>query len=98
MKNAFMTSTSRALVELRAAQVRHGRMRSRADAKLDAAKVRHAAEIAAAAGIEADAWQVLLAIPGVSIATASALLDVSQTSVSRWANRTSKPTSRGGLS
>ena len=98
MKNAFMTSTSRALVELRAAQVKHARMRSRADAKLEAAKARHSAEVAAAAGIEADAWQALLAIPGVSIATASALLDVSETSIARWANRTVNPTTRGGMS
>ena len=90
MKNAFMTSTSRALVELRAAQVKHARMRSRADAKLEAAKARHSAEVTAAAGIEADAWQVLLAIPGVSVATAAALLDVSETSISRRSARIGK--------
>ncbi len=98
MKNAFMTSATRALAELRAAQVRHGRIRGRADEKLEAAKARHAAEVAAAANIEADAWQVLLSIPGVSVATAAALLDVSESSIGRWANRTSKPTTRGGLS
>jgi len=73
-------------------------MRSRADTKLEAAKVRHSAEVTSAAGIEADAWQVLLAIPGVSAATAAALLDVSETSIGRWANRIGKPNVRGGMS
>jgi len=67
-------------------------MRGRADAKLEAAKVRHSADVTAAAGIEANAWQVLLAIPGVSVATAAALLDVSETSISRWAARIGKAT------
>lgn len=90
MKNAFMASTSRALVELRAAQVKHARMRSRADTKLEAANARHSAEVTAAAGIEADAWQGLLAIPGVSVATAAAQLDVSESSIGRWAARIGK--------
>ena len=98
MTNAFMTSTRQALVKLRAAQVKHSRMRNRADANLEAAKARHSAEVTAAAGIEAEAWQVLLAIPGVSVATAAALLDVSETSIGRWANRTGKPTTHGDLS
>lgn len=92
MKNTFMTTTKSALVDLTAAQARHARLRSRADRRLEAAKARHFQEVMAAAQIEADAWQMLLAIPGVSIATAAAMLQVSESTVSRWVARGSRPT------
>lgn len=95
MNNTSMSTTRRALLDLRAAQTKHARLRGRADARLEAAKARHAAEIAAAADIEQEAWRALLAIPGVSIDTAAALVDVSETTVNRWASRGGKQNSTG---
>lgn len=95
MSNTFMTTTRRALLDLRAAQNQHARLRGRADARLETAKTRHAAETAAAADIEQEAWRALLAFPGVSLDTAAALVDVSETTVYRWASRGGKQNSPG---
>ena len=92
MQNVFMASTKRALVCLRTAQARHARLRDRADRRLEAARTKHATEVAAAAQIEADAWRVLLAVPGVSVGTAAALVQVSESTVTRWAGRTGSTT------
>ena len=90
MTNAFMTSTKQALLDLRVAQAKHSRLKVRADRRLEVARVRHASETAEAAFIEVEAWQLLLSIPGVSVATAAAMLQVSETSISRWAARIRK--------
>lgn len=85
MRNTFMGSAREALVSLLAAQAKHERLKARADRRLEAAKAVHAAEIVRAARLEADAWHALLAVPGVTTATAAALLEVSEATVVKWA-------------
>lgn len=92
MRNVFMASTRQALVCLRTAQARHARLRGAADRRLEAARAKHATEVAAAAHIEAEAWRSLLRVPGVSVGTAAALLQVSESTVTRWTARTGKAT------
>jgi len=87
MGNAFITTVKASISELHAAQAKHSRLKSRADARLARARSRHEAEVAAALRVEADAWRSLLSIPGVTPATVAALLEVHETTVARWAAR-----------
>ena len=87
MKNEFMIATRRALYQLRNAQDLHERLRARADSRLKAAQERHAADVARAEMVEAQGWFELLGVPGVTIPTAAALLQVSDSTVSRWVAR-----------
>jgi DNA-directed RNA polymerase specialized sigma24 family protein len=87
MKNDFMIATRRALYQLRHAQDLHEGQLARAENRLNAAQLRHAAEVARAEMVEAQGWFELLGIPGVTIPTAAALMQVSETTVSRWVAR-----------
>jgi hypothetical protein len=87
MSNPFITTVKASIAELQAAQAKHDRLKSRADARLAVARSRHEAEIDAAVRVEADAWRSLLSIPGVTPATVAALLQVHETTVARWAAR-----------
>ncbi len=87
MSNAFMARAASALRGLKVAQGRHTRLRARADIRLKAAQVRHESEIEAAANVEAVAWQLLLAVPGMTVTTAAALCETSDATVHRWAAR-----------
>jgi DNA-binding transcriptional regulator YiaG len=93
--NPFITSVKTAVVDLRAAQTKHARLQARADARLAVARDRHQAESAAATRVEAEAWRALLSIPGVTASTVAAILQVHETTVTRWAARASRPSSTG---
>jgi len=106
MKNEFMTSTKKAVVQLRNLQHAHSRIKDRADARLRVAQDRHALEISRAEKLELDGWQQLMAIPGMTPATAAAILEMSESTVSRWVARIAKSPAasieprapRGGMS
>lgn len=72
MKNEFMTSTKKAVVQLRNLQQAHTRIKERADTRLRIAQDRHALELSRAEKLEAEGWQQLMAIPGMTITTAAA--------------------------
>jgi hypothetical protein len=95
MSNLFIAKTTRALRSLKTAQRQHARLKAKADQRLRTARARHLEELEAAAAIEACAWRNLLAVPGVSAATAAALCDTSEAVVHRWISRT-RPRSGAG--
>jgi hypothetical protein len=90
MKNEFMNSTKKAVVHLRNLQRRHTKIKDRADARLLIAQNRHAFDLARAEKVELQGWQQLMEIPGMTHATAAAVLDVSESTVSRWIGRLPK--------
>lgn len=87
MRNEFMAATRRAMQQLRMAQSSHARIRDRADRRLRVAQQRHVEDVARAEMVEARGWVELLGVPGVTIPTAAALLQVSDATVSRWVAR-----------
>ena len=95
MSNLFIAESTRALRALKTAQRQHARLKAKADQRLQAARARHLEELEAAAAIEAHAWRNLLAVPGVSAATAAALCDTSEAAVHRWIAR-NRPRSGAG--
>jgi uncharacterized membrane protein YqiK len=93
--NPFITTVKVAVADLHAAQAKHARLQARADARLAVARARHQAETAEAVRVEAEAWRALLAIPGVTASTVAAILQVHETTVTRWVGRASRPSSTG---
>ncbi|MCF8543164.1 MAG: helix-turn-helix domain-containing protein [Candidatus Nanopelagicales bacterium] len=87
MTNEFMAAARRARVRVRSAQQRHEKWRARADRRFAAAQALHASVVARAEMTEAKAWMELLSVPGVTIPTAAALMEVSESTVSRWVAR-----------
>lgn len=87
MANPFLTASTQAMRALQVAQTRHSRLKAKADLRLEIAERRHAADVEAAASVEAAAWQTLLAVPGMTITTAAALCSTSESTVNRWASR-----------
>ncbi|MGB2790413.1 MAG: hypothetical protein WBC13_13975 [Dokdonella sp.] len=87
MTNPFLTSSTHALRALDRAQVRHARLKAKADRRLEVAQARHAAELDRAAAVEAAAWHALLAVPGMTITTAAVLTSTSESTVNRWTSR-----------
>lgn len=87
MKNEFMIAMREAMYRLDSAQRWHVAHRARLDRKLQAAQERHAAEVSKLEMGEAESWVALLAVPGVTIPTAAALMQVSESTVSRWVAR-----------
>jgi hypothetical protein len=87
MRNEFMTAARQAMHRLRSVQTSQERIRAKADARLSGAQERHAAEVGRAELLEASGWMALLAVPGVTVPTAAALMGVSESTVSRWVAR-----------
>lgn len=91
--NDYLAATRDAARRLKACRGRHAHWRARAERKLAAAKDRHEVELAKARTIEADAWRELLALPGMTPATAAIVTGVDRAEVTRWAralNNTSR--------
>ena len=87
MRNEFMAAARQAMRQLRSAQSSHARIRERADSRLREAQQRHAEDVARAEMVEAQGWVELLSVPGLTIPTAAALMQVSEATVSRWVSR-----------
>ena len=62
-------------------------MKDRADVRLQVAQDQHARDLARAEQVELEGWQRLMEIPGMTPATAAAVLDVNESTVSRWLGR-----------
>ena len=90
MKSPFFLEAKEALRTYLAAKRRYQRIKARAEKRLELAKAEHAASVAAAEQVEVDAWAALLDVPGMSVPTVAVLLQVDETTVSRWAARVVK--------
>lgn len=82
--NDYLAATRDAVRKLTASRGRHAHWRARAERKLAAAKDRHDVELAKAQTIEAEAWRELLALPGMTPATAAAVTEIDRAEVARW--------------
>lgn len=82
--NDYLAATRDAVRKLTASRGRHAHWRARAERKLAAAKDRHDVELTKAQTIEADAWRELLALPGMTPATAAAVTEIDRAEVARW--------------
>jgi hypothetical protein len=91
MKSSFFPQAKVAVSKVHAAQARNQRLKARADRRLEVAIGLHAQQVETAEQVEAAAWGALLAVPGVTVSTAAVMLQVSETTVSRWAGRVGKP-------
>lgn len=91
MKSSFFPQAKIAVRKVHAAQARNQRLKARADHRLEVATGLHAQQIETAEQVEAAAWAALLAVPGVTVSTAAVMLQVSETTVTRWASRIGKP-------
>lgn len=87
----FLTASAGAARRLQAAQVRHARLKSQADARLAFAQGRHRDDSRAAAAVEARAWMDLLAIPGMTVASASQITHASPAVVRGWISIATRP-------
>lgn len=87
MSNEFLTASMDAAGQLQVAQRRHEALRAKADRRLAVAQQRHVADLHTAAAVEAAGWQVLMAVPGMTIATAARIGGTSESTVSRWLAR-----------
>ncbi|MDI1289176.1 MAG: hypothetical protein PSX37_04385 [bacterium] len=84
MGNEFLTASAEAASRLQIAQRKHANLRARADRRLEDAQLRHRAETADAASVEAAGWQALLAVPGMTVSTAARIGGTSESTVGRW--------------
>lgn len=87
----FLTASAGAARRLQAAQARHARLKSQADARLAFAQGRHRDDARAAAAVEAQAWMDLLSIPGMTVASASQITHTSPAVVRRWISIATRP-------
>ena len=88
MTTDFLAASAEAKKNLRSAQARHARARAQADQRRDRALDRHRAEAEAAASIEASAWRELMAVPGMTVATAGRITQTPPSTVRRWLSST----------
>jgi hypothetical protein len=89
MTTDFLAASAEAKKNLHSAQARHARARAQADQRRDSALDRHRAEAEAAAGIEASAWRELMAVPGMTVATAGRITQTPPSTVRRWLSTSS---------
>lgn len=83
-KNDFLAASSVAAVGLASAQGKRVTLEARADERLARAQQRHGVDLAEARRVEADAWRRLMAIPGMTAATAAQIGGTTAIKVSRW--------------
>lgn len=93
MGNEFLATTTRAAKALAAAQTKRAGLEAKADEHLAKAQQRHDLELADARQVEADAWKHLMAIPGMTAATAAQIGGTTSIKVSRWVSDRSESTS-----
>jgi hypothetical protein len=87
MGNEFLTESAAAARALEAARREHARLKERADARLAAAKDRHAHDLEQAALVEAEGWAKLMEVTGMTVATAAVIGGTSEARASRWISR-----------
>jgi hypothetical protein len=80
----FLTASTHAAKDLSSAQGKRAALERKAAARLATAQDRFDAEMAEARDIEAAAWKRLMAVPGMTAATAAQIGGISAIKVSRW--------------
>jgi len=89
-----LAATRSATRGLAVGRSRHALWRKRSEAKFSQAKARHEVELIKASAFEAEAWRTLLAIPGMTVGTASVMTGINQGEVARWARKINETGSR----
>lgn len=84
MGNEFLTASMDAAKDLEAAQARHAQLVDKADQRFEAARARRDLDVAAARRVESEAWRRLMAVPGMTAATAGRIGNTSTIKVGRW--------------
>ena len=84
MTTDFLTSMAAAAKDLTAAQAKRAAMLAKAADRLATAKSRFDGDVDEARLVEAEAWQRLMAVPGMTAATAAQLGGTTAIKVSRW--------------
>lgn len=90
MTSPFFPEAKSAMAKVLLAQERSQRLKARAARRLEGARHVHAEQVAAAEEIEAAAWADLFTVPGMTVPTAAAMLQVDEASVAGWASRSGK--------
>lgn len=87
MANDFLTASAAAASDLETARRQHAKLKARADARLVAAKARHASDLEEAAMTEAAAWARLADVAGMTVGTAARIGGTSEPTAARWIKR-----------
>lgn len=82
--NDFLAASTVAAKDLAAAQVKRTVLEGRANERLALARQRHSVDLSDARRVEADAWKRLMAVPGMTAATAAQIGGTTAIKVSRW--------------
>lgn len=82
--NEFLTASVDAAKDLQSAQARHAQLVHKADQRYEAARSRRDLEVMSARRVEAESWKRLMAIPGMTAATAGRIGNTSATKVNQW--------------
>jgi hypothetical protein len=83
-KNDFLSASTVAAMDLASAQGKRASLEARANERLVRSKQRHGVDLAEARQVEAAAWRRLMAIPGMTAATAAQIGGTTVIKVSRW--------------
>lgn len=84
MANDFLTASTEAAKTLASARRRRTALTAQADQRLARATERHRSEVAAADAVEAEAWRSLMAVEGMTVATAAHIGGVGTSTARRW--------------
>ena len=82
--NEFLAASAVAADDLATAQGKRAVLEGKADERLAQAQLRHTLDLAEARRVEAEAWRRLMAVPGMSAATAARIGGTTAIKVSRW--------------
>ena len=84
MTTDFLSAMATAAKELSAAQAKRASLTAKAGDRLATAQARFEVELEQARLVEADGWKQLMAVPGMTAATAAQLGGTTAIKVSRW--------------
>ena len=84
MTTNFLTAMATAAKDLSAAQAKQASLTAKAGERLAAAQARFDVELEQARLVEADGWKRLIAVEGMTAATAAQLGGTTAIKVSRW--------------
>lgn len=82
--NQFLAASAVAANDLAAAQAKRAGLEAKASERLSKAQQRHTLDLAEARRVEAKAWKQLMAVPGMTAATAAQIGGTTTIKVSRW--------------
>ncbi|MDP2289106.1 MAG: hypothetical protein Q8M73_11155 [Actinomycetota bacterium] len=82
--NEFLATSAIAANDLAAAQAKRAELETKASQRLAKAQERHTSDLNEARRVEAEAWKQLMAVPGMTAATAAQIGRTTTIKVSRW--------------